>query len=52
MCADMGIRYFDLHSLLTDSSGCFAKAYAEADGMHFKGITYDVMLTFLQNELS
>lgn len=52
MCADMGIRYFDLHSLLTDGSGCFSKAYAEADGMHFKGTTYDVMLTFLQNELS
>ncbi len=52
MCGEMGLSYFDIHSLLADGSGCFKQEYAEADGLHFKGLTYDVMLGYIQNELT
>lgn len=52
MCSELGIKYFDLYSKLTDSTGYFSSEYSEVDGMHFKGTTYDVMLSYLQSELS
>lgn len=52
MCGDMGLRYLDLYSLLTDESGYFSADYAEVDGLHFLGTTYDVMLSFIQSEIS
>lgn len=51
LCKELGLRYFDLYSKLVDDSGNFSKEYAEVDGMHFLGKTYDVMLSFLENEL-
>lgn len=49
MCTDKGIRYIDLYSQLIDEDGYFRAEYAEADGLHFKGITYDRMLNYIQN---
>lgn len=52
LCSEMGLRYFDIFTLLCDSAGNFSHSYAAADGMHFQSATYDVMLKFIQNELS
>lgn len=52
MCGDMGLRYLDLYSLLINESGYFSTDYAEVDGLHFLGTTYDVMLSFIQSEIS
>lgn len=52
ICSEYGIKYFDLYSKLCDSTGYFSSDYAEVDGMHFLGTTYDVMLSFIQNELA
>lgn len=52
LCSEMGLRYFDIFTLLCDSSGNFSHSYAAVDGMHFQSATYDVMLKFIQNELS
>ena len=52
VCSDYGIKYLDLYELLLDENGCFDHEYAEMDGLHFKGKTYDVMLSYIQNELS
>lgn len=52
MCGDMGLRYLDLYSLLIDENGYFSTDYAEVDGLHFLGSTYDVMLSFIQSEIS
>ncbi|MDE7194859.1 MAG: hypothetical protein K2O14_12980 [Oscillospiraceae bacterium] len=51
MCGDMGLRYLDLYSLLIDENGYFNTDYAEVDGLHFLGTTYDVMLSFIQSEI-
>ena len=52
LCSKMGLRYFDIFTLLCDSAGNFSHSYAAADGMHFQSATYDVMLSYIQNELS
>lgn len=52
MCTDKGIRYLDFYSEIIDENGYFMEEYAEADGLHFKGITYDRMLNFIQNSIS
>lgn len=52
MCGDMGLRYLDLYGLLVDDSGFFSADYAEVDGLHFLGSAYDVMLSFIQSEIS
>ncbi len=49
MCTDKGIRYIDFYSEIIDENGYFMEEYAEADGLHFKGITYDRMLNYIQN---
>ncbi len=52
MCTDKGIRYIGFYSEITDSDGYFMEEYAEADGLHFKGITYDRMLNYIQNTIA
>ncbi len=49
MCTDKGIKYIDFYSEIVDENGFFMEEYAEADGLHFKGITYDRMLNYIQN---
>ncbi len=49
VCSEEGIRYIDFYSLITDENGYFMEKYAEADGLHFKGATYDVMLNYIQD---
>lgn len=50
LAGDAGVMYYDFSSVLKDESGCFKEEYAEADGMHFLGATYPVLLSGLQNE--
>ncbi|MGN0683601.1 MAG: GDSL-type esterase/lipase family protein [Oscillospiraceae bacterium] len=50
MAAELDEEYFDLNSMLSDSKGYFREDYAEQDGLHFKGSTYKVMLSALQND--
>ena len=52
VCSENGIRYLDLYSELIDAEGYLLDEYAEIDGMHFKGVTYDRMLNFIQNSIS
>lgn len=48
MCSELGLKYCDLYSLISDEDGYFREDYAEVDGMHFKGRTYAVLLSELQ----
>ena len=48
MCSELGLKYCDLYSLISDENGYFLDDYAEVDGMHFKGRTYAVLLSELQ----
>lgn len=41
------IYYIDLNTALKGSDGRFPEEYAEADGIHFKKSTYDIMLDYL-----
>ncbi len=43
-----GIQYYDLNSQLKDENGYFRDDLAEADGLHFKGSTYKILLAGLQ----
>lgn len=45
---DLGVTYYDFHSVLKDASGNLKEEYAEDDGMHFLGATYPVLLSGLQ----
>ncbi len=51
VCSEQGIRYLDFYSEVIDADGWFLDKYAEADGLHFKGVTYDRMLNFIQSSL-
>lgn len=44
--------FIDFHALLCDSEGYFREEYAEADGIHFMGDTYKVMLSMLEEKTS
>lgn len=48
VAGDLGVVYYDFHSVLKDADGCLKEEYAEADGMHFLGATYPVLLSGLQ----
>lgn len=50
--ADSGAKFIDLNSVLSDSDGYFDSDYAEMDGIHFMGKTYEVMLSYLQKHSS
>ena len=43
-----GAAFIDLNSVLSNSDGYFDADYAEMDGIHFMGTTYEVMLSYLQ----
>ena len=45
---DTGASFIDLNSVLSNSDGYFDADYAEMDGIHFMGTTYEVMLSYLQ----
>ena len=44
--------FIDLNSVLSNSDGYFDADYAEMDGIHFMGTTYEVMLSYLQKHSS
>lgn len=46
--ADSSATFIDLNSVLSNSDGYFDADYAEMDGIHFMGTTYEVMLSYLQ----
>ncbi len=50
--AETNAKFLDFNALLQDSTGYFAEDYAEADGIHFMGTTYQVMLSFLEKQTS
>lgn len=52
LCSELGLKYCDLYSLISDSEGYFRDEYAEVDGMHFLGKTYAVLLSELQRIMS
>lgn len=52
LCGEYGMKYFDIYTLMLDDEGYFSHDFAEVDGMHFKGTAYDVMLSYIQKELS
>lgn len=52
MCSELGADYYDLNAELIDEKGYFRKDLAEADGLHFKGTTYKVLLSGLEALMS
>lgn len=50
MAGEAEVDYFDLNSMLRDDDGYFIEDYAEVDGLHFKGVTYKVLLSALQTK--
>lgn len=46
---EKGLTYIDMYSLLSDDNGYFLHEYAESDGLHFKGATYKVMLSYIES---
>ena len=51
-CEALGVGYYDLCSVVSDEDGYFMYAYAEVDGLHFKSVTYSVLLSALQKKYS
>lgn len=45
-------EFIDFNAMLSDSDGYFNEDYAEMDGIHFMGSTYQVMLSYLQKQTS
>lgn len=52
LCSESDIQYLDVYTLLCDSDGFFSAEFAEMDGLHFLGSTYDTMLSYIQTKLS
>ena len=50
--AGSSATFIDLNSVLSSSDGYFDADYAEMDGIHFMGTTYEVMLSYLQKHSS
>ncbi|MGN1339649.1 MAG: GDSL-type esterase/lipase family protein, partial [Oscillospiraceae bacterium] len=46
---EQGLTYIDLYTLFSDDNGYFLHEYAENDGLHFKGNTYKVMLSYIES---
>lgn len=51
MAGSTGAAYLDLNKILSDEDGYFMEDYAEMDGLHFKSVTYKVLLSALQKKL-
>lgn len=49
LCGEYGITFIDFYSAVLDENGYFSHTYAEIDGLHFKGKTYDLLLSILEN---
>lgn len=49
---DKSCKYIDIFTMLQDDDGYLAVDYAEADGLHFLGKAYGVVLSRIQFELS
>ena len=45
-------EFIDFNAVLSDADGYFNEDYAEMDGIHFMGSTYQVMLSYLQKQTS
>lgn len=51
MCESEKYTYIDVYNLLLDNDGHFAAKYAEADGLHFKGNTYNALLAYIEKQI-
>lgn len=49
---DKECKFIDIFTMLQDENGYLAEEYAEADGLHFLGKAYGVVLSRVQYELS
>lgn len=49
---DKNCKYIDIFTMLQDENGYLAEEYAEADGLHFLGKAYGVVLSRVQYELT
>lgn len=49
LAKEKGLTYIDLYTLFSDDNGYFLHEYAENDGLHFKGNTYKVMLSYIES---
>lgn len=47
-CNQGGYTYIDICSGLKDDEGYFSSNYAEADGLHFLGVTYQAVLGYIE----
>lgn len=45
-------EFIDFNAVLSDADGYFNEDYAEMDGIHFMGSTYQIMLSYLQKQTS
>ena len=52
LCDSKGYTYIDVFNLLLDNDGYFSAKYAEADGLHFLGNTYNALLNYIEKQLS
>ena len=52
LAEDNNCKFVDLYDELTDKDGYFSADYAEADGLHFLGKAYGVMLSFVESSLN
>ncbi len=51
LCDQGGYTYVDICSKLSDDEGYFSSNYAEADGLHFQGSAYALVLGTIQNQI-
>lgn len=50
-CSKNSLMYIDITTMLMNEDGYFSDYFAESDGMHFKGDTYKVVLSYIQKTL-
>lgn len=50
MAGSTGVAYLDFNKMLSNEDGYFMEEYAEMDGLHFKGVTYKVLLSAVQKK--
>ena len=51
LCTQGGFTYVDICSKLLDEEGYFSSKYAEADGLHFQGSAYALLLGTIQQQI-
>lgn len=50
-CNTNNFKFIDITSIITDQNGYFYDSLSESDGMHFKGDTYKIVLSYIQRTM-